>query len=126
MRRDAIAVRHHCDNVCACLNLGKIRLGICTNTKPLVLSFLPPLPVIFTKLQPTSRIAKGKSVVADDSRCIGTLKKKGRGHNCFPLILRRGKLIKKCRGTKLQVILCSKKITGRSPLRFLGSVLVGI
>ena len=36
------------------------------------------------------------------------------------LIFQRGKLIKKCRGAKLQVILCSKKITGRSPLRFLG------
>jgi len=36
---------------------------------------------------------------------------------CFPLILQRGKLTKKCRGAKLQVI--EKKITGRSPLRFL-------
>jgi len=34
--------------------------------------------------------------------------------------LRRGKLTKKCRGAKLQVFLCRKKITGRSPLRFLG------
>ena len=38
----------------------------------------------------------------------------------FPLNLRKGKLTKKCRGAKLQVFLYRKKITGRSPLRFLG------
>jgi len=34
--------------------------------------------------------------------------------------LQREKLTKKCRGAKLQVILCKKKITGRSPLRLQG------
>ena len=46
--------------------------------------------------------------------------------SCFPLILQRGKLTKKCRGAKLQVILCRKKITSRSPLRFWRSVPIGV
>jgi len=41
-------------------------------------------------------------------------------HSCFPLILQRGKLTKKCRGAKLQVILYNKKIISRSPLVVLG------
>ena len=40
------------------------------------------------------------------------------GNRCFSLILQRGKLTKKCRGAKFQVI--EKKIIGRSSLRFLG------
>ena len=42
---------------------------------------------------------------------------------CFPLILQREKLTKKCRGAKLQV---TQKITSRSPLRFWRSVPIGV
>ena len=40
--------------------------------------------------------------------------------SCFSLILQKEKLTKKGREAKLQLIICKKKITSRSPLRFLG------